>query len=99
MTPGAPVQVTVRGELDSATAHILLDTLAAHAEPAAAAGVLAVDLTSVSFCDVAGVHALIRMQAESDRLGVDLRLLPSPFVARVLELCGTSLLAGAGHRP
>jgi anti-anti-sigma factor len=72
-------------ELDLATA----DGLAAQGcAIAAQAGVLLLDLTSLSFCDARGLSAFVRIANQADRAGCRLALIaPQPPVARVLRIC------------
>jgi len=82
------VTMTVRGEIDVATAprlrHAMTDRLA-HG-PATS---LALDLSGVFFIDCAGVQALLVARRTARLLGGDLILTrTSPQVARLLDLLG-----------
>ena len=72
-------------ELDLATA----DGLAAQGCAIAVhAGLLLLDLTSLSFCDARGLSALVRIANQADTAGCRLALIaPQPPVAKVLRLC------------
>ena len=72
-------------ELDLATA----DGLAAQGCAIAAhAGLLLLDLTSLSFCDAGGLSAFVRIANEADKAGCRLALIaPQPRVAKVLRIC------------
>ena len=72
-------------ELDLATA----DGLAARGcAIAGQAGLLLLDLTSLSFCDARGLSALVRIANQADRAGCRLALIaPQPPVAKVLRIC------------
>ena len=72
-------------ELDLATA----DGLAAQGCAIAVhAGLLLLDLTSLSFCDARGLSALVRIANEADKAGCRLALIaPQPRVAKVLRIC------------
>ena len=72
-------------ELDLATA----DGLAAQGCAIAAhAGLLLLDLTSLSFCDARGLSAFVRIANEADKAGCRLALIaPQPRVAKVLRIC------------
>jgi anti-anti-sigma factor len=72
-------------ELDLATA----DGLAAQGCAIAIhAGVLLLDLTSLSFCDARGLSAVVRIANQADRAGCRLALIaPQPPVAKVLRIC------------
>jgi anti-anti-sigma factor len=73
------------GELDLATA----DGLAAQGcAIAVGAGLLLLDLTSLSFCDARGLSALVRIANQGDRAGCRVALIaPQPPVAKVLRIC------------
>jgi anti-sigma B factor antagonist len=81
------LRVTLSGELDLATKCEPRRRLS-RARSRGEAVVL--DLSGLEFIDAAGAGMLIRVFAESDRLGWDLRLAPEvpPQVARVLDLVG-----------
>ena len=72
-------------ELDLATA----DGLAARGCAIAVhAGLLLLDLTSLSFCDARGLSALVRIANQADRAGCRVALIaPQPPVAKVLRIC------------
>ena len=72
-------------ELDLATA----DGLAAQGCAIAVhAGLLLLDLTSLSFCDARGLSAFVRIANQADRTGCRLALIaPQPRVAKVLRIC------------
>jgi anti-anti-sigma factor len=72
-------------ELDLATA----DSLAARGCAIAVhAGLLLLDLTSLSFCDARGLSAFVRIANQADRAGCCLALIaPQPPVAKVLRIC------------
>src|SRR5215469_5561409 len=86
-------------ELDLATA----DGLAAQGCAIAThAGLLLLDLTSLSFCDARGLSALVRIANQADRAGCRLALIaPQPPVVKVLRICGLEhrlpVFATAGH--
>jgi anti-anti-sigma factor len=86
--PGCTV-VAVEGELDMSTAGDLHDVLTAAIGARAVSLVL--DLTSLDFCDSAGLAVLVgahnRLDAAGRRLVV---AAPTEAVARVLELSGVS---------
>jgi anti-sigma B factor antagonist len=52
------------------------------------------DMMSTSFCDSAGVHAIMRAHERADSQGIGLRLAVSPdgSVRRVLQLTGAVLV-------
>jgi anti-anti-sigma factor len=86
--PGSGARIEVLRapeELDLATA----DGLAAQGCAIAGhAGVLLLDLTSLSFCDARGLSAFVRIANQADRAGCRLALIaPQPPVAKVLRIC------------
>src|SRR5512140_2935349 len=72
-------------QLDLATA----DGLAARGCAIAShAGLLLLDLTSLSFCDARGLSAFVRITNQADRAGCRLALIaPQPPVAKGLRIC------------
>jgi anti-sigma B factor antagonist len=77
----------VDGELDVATAPMVADALR---KVQLLDGQVTLDLTAVSFMDVAAVHLLIAVRRAADADGGRLRILgPAGGAARVLELTGT----------
>ena len=84
--PGAGIAVLhAPEELDLATADGLATqgcAIAVHA------GLLLLDLTSVSFCDARGLSALVRIANQADRAGCRVALIaPQPLVTKVLRIC------------
>jgi anti-anti-sigma factor len=85
-----PVVVVLAAEIDvtnSDEAHQqLVDALAP------GVSIVIADLTSTSFCDSSGVHAILRAHERAAARGIALRLAVSPggSVRRVLELTGTA---------
>ena len=80
--------VAVTGELDVATAPLLAERIA-QAETAAAP-LIVVDLSGVSFMDSTGLHTLLEAHARSQQEGDRLRI-ASPWsaqVQRLMELAG-----------
>ena len=74
------------------------------------AAVLVADASHTTFCDCAGVHALIRTHRRAAESGVQLRIAASPAMRRVLHLTGADhvldtyssvfeALAGTARRP
>jgi anti-sigma B factor antagonist len=92
-TLGAVAGVTVRGEVELATAPILADALDEAIRRSS--GPFAIDLTTVDFLDSCGIQCLVRARA---LLGRDDRVLalvcPPGNVRRVLELAGIVELFG-----
>ncbi|MGW0662910.1 STAS domain-containing protein [Streptodolium elevatio] len=73
---------------------------------------LHLDAAGVSFCDSAGLHALLRVRDHAQHAGVALTLTPSRQLKRLLQITGTAVLfrtdgapadtlppAGAAARP
>ncbi|MEU7785206.1 STAS domain-containing protein [Amycolatopsis sp. NPDC049159] len=94
------VRVTVRGELDSATAGdlgaLLTDRLWAAPEQ------LAVDLSEVDFLGVAGVRVLLHAALEAEQRGTELLVVTgtSAAVRRALRVTGADRrLTEAGPAP
>ena len=80
-----PTLVTVRGDLDLATAPGLERTLA---EEARHGGLVVLDLRELSFIDASGLGVLLRIDAYSRGDGMELRLIPGERASHLLELCG-----------
>jgi anti-anti-sigma factor len=86
-TPAAAI-VMVRGDLDMATTHTLVDA-ADQAMTPGTEEMLTIDLAEVGFCDSAGVNALVKIRKLSEQRGWQLRVAnPHDAVRRVLELTG-----------
>lgn len=83
-----PVVVTLPGEIDLTNAGQVHDALTRAGESGAA--VVVADATETTFCDCAGVRALIRAHRQATAAGTDLRVAAaaSPTVRRILELTG-----------
>lgn len=80
------VVVHVHGELDTMTAPVLSEQLSGQM---AAAGLMVVDLSQVTFLGSAGLAALVAAKDEVDRAGRRLRLVcGSHTVTRALEATG-----------
>jgi anti-anti-sigma factor len=83
--PGGITVLRAPGELDLATAGGLA---AQGCALAGRAGLLLLDLTSLSFCDAGGLSALVRIANQADRAGCRVALIaPQPPVAKVLRIC------------
>ncbi len=83
-----PAVVTLPGEVDLTNASEVHDALTRARESGTA--VVVADATETTFCDCAGVRALIRAHRQATAAGTDLRvaLTTSPAVRRILELTG-----------
>ncbi|MFE3113410.1 STAS domain-containing protein [Kitasatospora indigofera] len=91
-TPAGPV-VEAAGELDLDGAPILHAALHRALAIPPASPKLVIDLAAVTFCDSAGIDALLLARTETDRQGVTLHLgHPTHAVARVLEITGADQL-------
>lgn len=87
-TPSLPM-VRISGELDLSCAHLLLDAVRSAADSACPAEVVALDLAGLTFCDLAGVRAIIGAAQALEELGKELRVCSPPScVLRVVELSG-----------
>jgi anti-sigma B factor antagonist len=85
---GGPTIATICGDLDIASAALLVDAVSAGAAPAPQAGVV-LELTGVDFMDSTGVRAILEIAGELDELGGGLVLLnPANPVAKLLSLAG-----------
>lgn len=86
--PGDGLQiVTVRGELDLATAGNLYRRGSAAIRRHAR--MLLLDLTGVSFCDSCGLSAFVRIANDADAAGCRYGLVaPQPLVVKVLRITG-----------
>jgi anti-anti-sigma factor len=84
----APVVVVLPAEIDVTNSEHVHDQLVAALAPGA--DVVIADMTSTSFCDSSGVHALVFAHEAAVARGVRLRLDVSPegSVPRVLQLIG-----------
>lgn len=80
------VRVRVRGEVDIASVGALVSEL--HAAEAGDATSIVLDLSAVSFLDSTGLSAIVRSALRSRADGDRLRLVTSPAVDRVIDLCG-----------
>jgi anti-anti-sigma factor len=77
----------LEGELDIATAPALRERLLGVLRPGVR--LLIIDLSGVSFCDVAGLAVLIGMQRRATARGITVRLAaPRPQVAQLLRITG-----------
>lgn len=87
-TDDSATTVRVSGELDIATVPILAAAVRPLLQPAARPELL-LDLSTIEFLAVAGVHQLAAIADEGRELGIDVRIVnPSPAVRRVLDLTG-----------
>jgi anti-sigma B factor antagonist len=88
MTETAPggLRVMVRGEVDIASVGAVVAELRA-AEAGDAASIV-LDLSGVSFLDSMGISAVVRGALRSRADGDRLRVVTSPAVDRVIDLCG-----------
>jgi anti-anti-sigma factor len=82
------VVVTLPTEIDAANVGQVHDALTRACE--SGTGVVVADATGTTFCDCAGVRALIRAHRQAAAAGIDLRVAAaaSRKVRRILELTG-----------
>jgi anti-sigma B factor antagonist len=84
---GRTAVVRLPGEIDLTNADAMRDRLLSALNQTAAA--LIVDMTATTFCDSAGITALVRASRRAAATGATLRLAVSaPSVLRVLSLVG-----------
>jgi anti-sigma B factor antagonist len=83
-----PAVVALPSEIDLTNADKVHDALTRARESGTA--VIVADATETTFCDCAGVRALIRAHRQATAAGTDLRVAStaSPAVRRILELTG-----------
>ncbi|MGW5655043.1 STAS domain-containing protein [Streptomyces humi] len=96
---GGVHSVGVFGELDTFTGDELVTVVRECLEQQPVR--LVVDLSAVSFCDGAGVRALMTMRELAVRAGTLFALtgLRAPTLIRVLEITGYDVLCGLRQRP
>ena len=87
-----PVVVVLPTEIDVTNSDGVYQQLVAALAPGV--GTVIADMTSTSFCDSSGVHAIISAHHLATRRGIVLRLAVSPSgsVHRMLQLTGTVLV-------
>jgi anti-sigma B factor antagonist len=85
-----PVVVVLPAEIDVTNSEFVHDKLVAALTPGV--GVVVADMTSTSFCDSSGVHAVIFANETAAARGVQMRIAVSPegSVRRVLQLIGVA---------
>ena len=85
-----PVVVVLPAEIDVTNSELVHDKLVAALTPGV--GVVIADMTSTSFCDSSGVHAVIFANETAVARGVQMRIAVSPegSVRRVLQLIGVA---------
>ena len=90
--------VSVRGEVDLATAPVLLhEALAALTLPVTA---VRIDLRHCTFLDSSGIGALLAAVRTAEEQGIEFTLASVPGqVQRVIEATGLSEMLGVDHRP
>ena len=85
-TAAGGLRVLVRGEVDIDSVGALVSEL--RAAEAGDATSIVLDLSGVSFLDSIGVSAIVRGALRSRADGDRLRVVTSPAVDRVIDLCG-----------
>jgi anti-sigma B factor antagonist len=85
-----PVVVVLPAEIDVTNSELVHDKLVAALTPGV--GVVVADMTSTSFCDSSGVHAVVFANETAVARGVQMRIAVSPegSVRRVLQLIGVA---------
>ena len=85
-----PVVVVLPAEIDVTNSELVHDKLVAALTPGV--GVVVADMTSTSFCDSSGVHAVIFANETAAARGVQMRIAVAPegSVRRVLQLIGVA---------
>jgi anti-sigma B factor antagonist len=85
-----PVVVVLPAEIDVTNSELVHDKLVSALTPGV--GVVVADMTSTSFCDSSGVHAVIFAHEAAAARGVQMRIAVSPegSVRRVLQLIGVA---------
>jgi anti-sigma B factor antagonist len=85
-----PVVVVLPAEIDVTNSELVHDKLVAALTPGV--GVVVADMTSTSFCDSSGVHAVVFANEAAAARGVQMRIAVSPegSVRRVLQLIGVA---------
>ena len=83
-----PVVVVLPGEIDVTNSDEVLEQLVGALSPGV--DTVIADLTSTSFCDSSGVHALVHAHERASAREIELRLAVAPggSVRRVLQLVG-----------
>jgi anti-sigma B factor antagonist len=80
-------RVVVLGEVDLASANQFEQEIVSLLD--GGNGRLVLDLSQLTFMDVAGIRALVRCHQRAVKLGTNLQLIPgSSEPRRILELCG-----------
>lgn len=82
--PSGPV-LSVRGEVDTLTAPELQVSVE---QAMSSAGVVAVDLSGVTFLSSAGLSVLVQAHQRADEVGRELRIVTNSTTARVFQLTG-----------
>jgi anti-anti-sigma factor len=84
---GDEAQLAVDGELDMCTAHIVEESVDACVSQADVRSI-EVDLRGVSFCDAAGLRALVRSRRSAADRRLSCTMWTSPAIRRVAEAAG-----------
>jgi anti-sigma B factor antagonist len=85
-TPPLAVVVTLPAEIDISNDGLVEDELTGALGGGVA--VLVTDGTRTTFCASAGMSVLIRVHRQAEAAGIQLRVVASPAVRRILELTG-----------
>ena len=86
---GSQAVITMPAEIDSTNADQVLQALLTAAQPEVP--VLVIDMTETTFCDSAGVHAVVTAYRQAAETGTQLRLAVTA-VQRIFTLIGADQL-------
>lgn len=85
--PSGEVVVDLDGELDIAVAEAAVSYVQGVIDDCR--GTVIVDLKALTFCDVRGLRALLRMASHAERAGCEFRLvLPRPSIVKMMQITG-----------
>ena len=89
-TPNLPV-IRLSGELDLASLHLLADALDAIAAASCAGNLVMLDLSGVTFCDVAGLRAIEMCDAALEAADKQLLLYDTPpQITKLIAITGVA---------
>lgn len=97
-TDASEPRVVVTGELDLLTSPQLQETLAGLIADKASGRVVA-DLTGVTFFDSSALNVVLQAQRQAAEKSVELEVVPSPQVSRVIELTGVAEHLSVSEEP
>ncbi|GAA1034620.1 MULTISPECIES: STAS domain-containing protein [Amycolatopsis] len=97
-TAAAEPRVVVTGELDLLTSPQLQEALAGLIADKNSRRVVA-DLTGVTFFDSSALNVVLHAQRQAGEQNVELEVVPSPAVSRVIELTGVAEHLSVSEEP